>query len=69
MAPTEPTPALLLCDVADLVDPDAGTVEALARARLTARRLGWELRLVNAHPDLRDLIELMGLSEVLPPAD
>ena len=67
MAPVERTTAVLLCDVGDVVDPDAGTVETLARARLTARRLGWELRLVNAGSDLLDLIELMGLSDVLPP--
>jgi ABC-type transporter Mla MlaB component len=60
-------PGSLVCDVGTLVDPDAATVEALARVQLTVRRLGWELRLANERRDLRDLLVLMGLSDVLPP--
>jgi anti-anti-sigma regulatory factor len=41
------------------------TVDALARAALNARRAGSRLRVVNADPELRELIELAGLTEVL----
>ena len=44
---------------------DIGTVDALARLQLTARRLGWRLRLREAPLDLRELIALAGLSRVL----
>lgn len=59
-------PGLLLCDVGTITDPDAATVEALARIRLIAKRLGWELRLAHECRELRELLELMGLSDVLP---
>jgi ABC-type transporter Mla MlaB component len=53
------------CDVAGL-EPDAVTVEALARLQLGARRLGCEVRLQQASSDLLQLVALMGLSDVLP---
>jgi ABC-type transporter Mla MlaB component len=56
----------IVCDVAELVDPDAIIVDALARLQLTARRLGGRIRLRHACGELRDLIALMGLTEALP---
>jgi ABC-type transporter Mla MlaB component len=56
----------LVYDVGALGDPDAATVDALARLRLTARRLHCEVRLRNASPRLRELLALVGLSDVLP---
>jgi hypothetical protein len=44
---------------------DIGTVDALARLQLSARRLGRRLRLREAPLELRELIELAGLSRVL----
>jgi hypothetical protein len=44
---------------------DIGTVDALARLQLKARRLGWRLRLREVPAELRGLIELAGLSVVL----
>ena len=44
---------------------DIATVDALARLQLTARRLGWRLRLRNVSVELRELIELAGLTSVL----
>ena len=52
------------CDVGG-VRPDAVTVDALARLELTARRLGCHVRLMNASPELEDLLAFMGLSETL----
>jgi anti-anti-sigma regulatory factor len=57
---------LVVCDVAAVASPDAGTVEALARMQLTARRLGGRMVLRNACGELRDLLLLSGLSDVLP---
>jgi hypothetical protein len=55
----------VVCDVGALVDPDVVTVEALARVRLTARRLGRGVRVRSACDELLDLVALMGLSDVL----
>ncbi len=56
---------VVVCDVGDVVEPDAVTVDALARLALTAQRLGRQLRLRNTCPDLRDLLALMGLVDVV----
>ena len=55
---------VVACDVAG-VDPDAVTVDALARLQLAARRLGCEVRLRNASAALLEVVELMGLTHVL----
>ena len=57
--------AVALCDVSG-VDPDAVTVDALARLQLAARRHGCQVRLRNASNELLELLGFMGLSEVLP---
>ena len=56
---------VLVCDVAALQRPDAGTIAALARLQLTARRLGRQVRLRDPSRELRELLDLCGLSEVL----
>jgi ABC-type transporter Mla MlaB component len=56
--------AVVRCDVAG-VEPDAVTVDALARLQLAARRRGCEVRLHNASRALLELVELMGLTNVL----
>lgn len=55
----------VVCDVAGVAGPDVATVEALARLSLTARRHGRRLVVTGAGPDLRRLIDLLGLSDVL----
>ena len=57
-------PGVARCDVAG-VEPDAVTVDALARLQLAARRLGCEIRLRNASDELSELIAFMGLTDVL----
>ena len=52
------------CDVRG-VDVDAVTVDALARLQLAAGRLGCQVRLGNASDELRELVEFMGLADVL----
>ena len=57
---------LVVCDVGTLVDPDAVTVDALARLQLTARRLGRRVRLRDPCGELQELLALTGLGDVLP---
>jgi hypothetical protein len=52
-------------DARGLVRADLGTVEVLAVAALTARRLGTGVAVVNCSLDLRRVIGLAGLEEVL----
>lgn len=56
----------VVCDVGALVDPDASTVDALARLQLAARRHRCRIRLRGECVELRELVGLMGLGEVLP---
>jgi ABC-type transporter Mla MlaB component len=53
------------CDV-DGVEPDAVTVDALARLQLAARRHGCRVHLRGASEELLDLLAFMGLRDVLP---
>ena len=52
------------CDVRG-VEPDAVTVDALARLQLAARRNGCGVTLRNASAELRALVSFMGLRDVL----
>jgi ABC-type transporter Mla MlaB component len=56
----------LVCDVGELADPDAVTIDALARLQLTARRVGSQIGLRNASRELRELLDFAGLSRVVP---
>jgi ABC-type transporter Mla MlaB component len=57
--------AVALCDVRG-VAVDAVAIDALARLQLAARRHGCQIRLRGASAELRDLLNLMGLRDVLP---
>jgi ABC-type transporter Mla MlaB component len=57
---------LVACDVAAVHAPDASTLDLLARLQLTARRYGGSVRLLHARVELRKLVCLAGLSDVLP---
>jgi ABC-type transporter Mla MlaB component len=57
---------LVICDVGAIAEPDAVTVDALARLQLMARRLGRRIHLRRACDELEELLALMGLSDVLP---
>ncbi|MCY0932821.1 STAS domain-containing protein [Streptomyces sp. H34-S4] len=54
-----------MCDVTALAVPTLATIQALARAALTARRLGIPFRVTGAGPALRALLHLVGLVELL----
>lgn len=56
----------VVCDVGGVTDPDLGTVAILARLLLASRQLGRPFRLRHASLELQGLLELVGLSDVLP---
>ena len=58
-------PAVAFCDVRG-VEPDAVTVDALARLQLAARRSGCQVRLRGASEPLLALVSFTGLADVLP---
>ena len=60
--------SVVQCDVAG-VEPDAVTVDAVARLQLAARRRGCQVRLHSASAALLELVELMGLTNVLAGED
>ncbi|MET7629594.1 STAS domain-containing protein [Streptomyces sp. NBC_00121] len=54
------------CDVGGVVQVDLVLVEAIARLGLVARRAGGRrLRLRNVPPELRNLLDLVGLADVV----
>ncbi len=57
---------VVVFEVGTLISPDLRTIDALARACLAARRDGCELRLSDASPELRDLLEFAGLADAVP---
>jgi anti-anti-sigma regulatory factor len=56
---------LVICDLTHIRRPDAAVIDALARVELTARRLGCTVLYRHAHPDVRSLLDLAGLRQVL----
>jgi anti-anti-sigma regulatory factor len=59
-----PSCVVVYCDVSRAL-ADAQTVDGLARLRLAIRRCGYEMKLCGPSEELRGLIELMGLDDVL----
>lgn len=57
-------PRLARCDVTG-VPADAVTVDALARLQLLAGRYGCRVVLRGCSPPLRELVDLLGLTDVL----
>jgi hypothetical protein len=51
------------------IDPatrcDLALIDDILRLRLAATRLGWSIRLTDVDRDLRELVELVGLSDCL----
>jgi hypothetical protein len=54
----------IVCDVSALA-PDLGSIDALARLGLIARRQGFQLRLREVPRELQELLGLCGLGDVL----
>ncbi|MFJ4869065.1 STAS domain-containing protein [Streptomyces sp. NPDC088757] len=58
-------PAEVVCEAGALVPAGLAAVDALTRLKLAAVRHGHRIRFRGAAPDLRSLIRLTGLDEVL----
>ncbi len=59
------SPDVAICDVSG-VDPDAVTIDTLARLQLAAQRHACQIRLQHASLPLLELVAFMGLHDVLP---
>jgi hypothetical protein len=68
VATQEDDARVLVCDVAAVLRPDAGTLDHLARLALDARRQGLRVCLQNASTEVLDLVAFAGLTGVLPAA-
>jgi ABC-type transporter Mla MlaB component len=44
---------------------DLGLVDALLHLQLLAQRFGWSIRITEVRPELRELFDLVGLTERL----
>ena len=60
----ESRPDVAYCEVGG-IEPDAVTVDALARLQLAAKRRACQVRLRGASDELRALVDFMGLADVL----
>ena len=60
-----PEPQRVVIDLAAFTEPDPGLLEALVRLQLTAMRFGTRVELKNACPKLVDLLELVGVDDLL----
>jgi anti-anti-sigma regulatory factor len=56
---------VVVIDLGAVRDPDAVTVDAMARLALTARRLGCEVELRDSPRELTDLLAFTGLGDVV----
>jgi len=55
----------IILDCAPMHEPDAGTIDRIARFQVAVRRNGGDLRLENANRSLLELIDLCGLAGAL----
>jgi hypothetical protein len=60
-----PEPQRVIIDLGAFTEPDPGLLEALVRLQLTAMRFGTRVELTNACPRLLDLLELVGVDDLL----
>ena len=59
------TAGTIVVDCARLIQPNAGTIDAIARLTLSARQTGLGLRFDDPPPALLELLDFCGLSELL----
>jgi hypothetical protein len=60
---------VVMYDVGAVVDPEVMVIEALARLQLTARRAGGSIGVRHASGTLRDLLDMVGLCDVIALCD
>jgi anti-anti-sigma regulatory factor len=57
--------SFVVCDVGGVTQANAAAVDAVCRVHVAARRVGCRLRLRHASAELVDLLDLMGLCDVV----
>ncbi len=67
--PSSKTGRVVICDMGGIAAPDLSTIAALARLQLSVQARGCSAHLRNVSPELRELLEVCGLSEVIPICD
>jgi ABC-type transporter Mla MlaB component len=55
----------VICDVGRLIHLESETVDALCRLQLIARRTGARVAVRHASPELRELLQFVGLDDVV----
>lgn len=60
---------LVVCDIGAVRDPDLATLDAVTRLALAARREGAVIEFHRACPELSDLLEMAGLTDVVTLSD
>jgi STAS domain len=56
----------ITCDVGGIARPTLATLDALCRMQASAAGIGARLRLRHASAELRELLELSGLADLVP---
>jgi len=64
--PSSKTGRFVICDMGGIVAPDLSTIDSLARLQASVQARGCSVHLRNASPELRELLDVCGLSEVIP---
>ena len=58
---------VVLGSIGDTIRCDLALVDELLKLQLITKRLGWKIRIVEVRPELRELFDLVGLTECLEP--
>ena len=58
---------VVLGSIDDTIRCDLALVDELLKLMLVTQRLGWRIRIVDVRSDLRELFDLVGLTECLEP--
>ena len=58
---------VVLGSIDDTIRCDLALVDELLRLKLVTQRLGWTIRIVEVRSELRELFDLVGLTECLEP--
>jgi hypothetical protein len=58
---------VVLGSIDDTIRCDLALVDELLKLKLVTQRLGWTIRIVDVRSDLRELFDLVGLTECLEP--
>jgi hypothetical protein len=61
--PDAPDRPVVTCHLGAVAAPDLGTVDALCRLRMSVAHMGYVLRLIEATPQLEELLTWCGLDE------